>query len=266
VLEDHSLSITTAHLFITDPDNTPSQMTVSIGTGSNYSVSGGSTITPSLNFYGILTVPVTINDGIATSNPFGVSVTVTPVNDKPVITKMPDHSIERDSAFAVINLDNLAEDVETVDSLLTWSLTGYKSLNIAIDNRKVTLTAPNANWTGSDTIIFTVTDNDATTPQSAKDTVVFTITEITGLIDQESLKAIVYPVPTDGMVTILFDKPGERDVVLEVISVQGKVVYNERQKISNDRVYLNLQKLYSGTYFIRMQIDKAVRIFTIVRK
>jgi len=38
------------------------------------------------DFNGILTVPVSVNDGEAGSNTFSLSVTVTPVNDPPVIT------------------------------------------------------------------------------------------------------------------------------------------------------------------------------------
>ncbi len=58
---------------------------MTVADGANYSVSGR-TITPDQNFNGALTVPVTVNDGSLNSASFNVRVTVTPVNDAPVIT------------------------------------------------------------------------------------------------------------------------------------------------------------------------------------
>ena len=46
----------------------------------------GATITPVENFTGALTVPVKVNDGLADSNVYNLTVTVSIVNDAPVIT------------------------------------------------------------------------------------------------------------------------------------------------------------------------------------
>jgi len=70
------LTITFDKLLVTDPDNTyPTGFSMTIGAGANYTFSGN-TITPSINFFGTLTVPVTVNDGLADSQPFNLSVTV----------------------------------------------------------------------------------------------------------------------------------------------------------------------------------------------
>jgi gliding motility-associated-like protein len=86
--EDQSITITLADLIVSDPDNTyPNDFILKIpqGAGASYSVSG-TKITPALNFNGVITVPVRVNDGLADSEPFQLSITVTPVNDVPVIT------------------------------------------------------------------------------------------------------------------------------------------------------------------------------------
>lgn len=94
VNEDEKITILLTHLNVTDDDNTyPTGFSLNIAPGENYTVSTA-TIAPAANFSGRLTVPVTVNDGKNTSQPFNLSITVTPVNDIPVIT-----SLETDPLF-----------------------------------------------------------------------------------------------------------------------------------------------------------------------
>jgi gliding motility-associated-like protein len=84
--EDTSITLKFGDLNVTDSDdNYPTGFTMKVSDGANYSVSG-LTITPDGNFNGTLTVPVQVNDGTADSEPFNVTIAVTPVNDAPVIT------------------------------------------------------------------------------------------------------------------------------------------------------------------------------------
>lgn len=88
--EDQSITITLNDLNVTDPDNVyPSGFSLKIQQGS---VSNGNAtvsetkITPSQNFNGTLTVPVRVSDGLTDSPSFPLAITVTPLNDQPVIT------------------------------------------------------------------------------------------------------------------------------------------------------------------------------------
>ncbi|HEY0656343.1 MAG TPA: tandem-95 repeat protein [Chryseosolibacter sp.] len=84
--EDNSVTVTLAHLTVTDADNSyPTDFTLSLGTGANYSLAG-TTVVPAPNFSGTLTVPATVNDGASNSNTFALTITVNAVNDPPVIT------------------------------------------------------------------------------------------------------------------------------------------------------------------------------------
>jgi hypothetical protein len=174
VLEDDSITITVDHLIINDPDNTPSELIINVGSGSNYIVSG-STVIPLSNYFGMLTVPITVNDGIATSSIFDAEVSVTSVNDAPVIDSIPDQIITSDSCFASISLNDYVSDVETADTDLVWSFTGNSALIVEIINQVATITVPDKEWLGSDTIIFIVTDDDLINPLSDSDTVIFTV-------------------------------------------------------------------------------------------
>ena len=84
--EETPLTIKLNDLTANDPDNSyPDDFTMVVQDGANYTRSVN-TITPVTDFTGNLTVPVSVNDGSANSNVFNLSVTVTAVNDAPVIT------------------------------------------------------------------------------------------------------------------------------------------------------------------------------------
>ena len=56
------------------------------------------TITPDLDFNGDILVDVSVSDGVLTdTNSFTLSVL--PVNDAPVLTDIPDQSIDEDTVF-----------------------------------------------------------------------------------------------------------------------------------------------------------------------
>ena len=94
VSEDQPLTISFSHLTVVDNDsNYPQGFTINLSAGENYTFSN-TTVTPAADFYGRITVPVTVNDGKNTSKPFNLTVTVTPVNDIPRIT-----DIETDPLF-----------------------------------------------------------------------------------------------------------------------------------------------------------------------
>ncbi len=86
VNEDESIAVGLENLLVTDDDTPyPGGFTITVHGGSNYSVSGN-LVSPSLNFSGPLSVPVTVHDGQNGSDPFNASVEVVAVNDPPVIT------------------------------------------------------------------------------------------------------------------------------------------------------------------------------------
>jgi hypothetical protein len=115
VLEDNPLVITLGSLIVVDPDNDyPDDFTLEVQSGPNYTLSGD-TITPILNFFGTLLVPVRVNDGEFFSNVFNLSVNVIPVNDPPTISPIPDQPIIRDGrgVTRLVNLGGISPGPET---------------------------------------------------------------------------------------------------------------------------------------------------------
>lgn len=114
IAEDSSLIVSEELLSITDPDS--DSFTIDIAAGEHYQVAGAEII-PDANWFGTLTIELTLNDGELNSNTEQLELTVAPVNDLPLITTetLPDGQIYRDWSAQLSG-----EDIESEN--LTFSL------------------------------------------------------------------------------------------------------------------------------------------------
>lgn len=101
--EDQAFTLQPGHLIINDPDDT--QFNLIISAGNNYTVSD-KTITPANNFHGVLSIPVQVNDGEATSPIYVVQLEVLSVNDIPVITGQSNLEMDENESLT-LQLTNL---------------------------------------------------------------------------------------------------------------------------------------------------------------
>ncbi len=88
-----------------DDDN----LTFLIQKGDNYTVSG-TTIIPSHNFNGNLTIPVSVDDGTDIIGPVDFKLTVTPINDLPTLSLAHNQIIDEDGLIELTSLMTDAKD------------------------------------------------------------------------------------------------------------------------------------------------------------
>ena len=151
--EDVSLEIILSDLLVTDVDNDyPEDFTLTVIDSANYTVVGIA-ITPDTNFVGILSVPVYVDDGTDTSNTFNLAVTVTPVNDAPVLTELEANTTDEDIPLTITLT---ASDVENDD--LTYSaVSNNENVSVLVSGDQLTMT-PASNYNGSANITVTLSD------------------------------------------------------------------------------------------------------------
>ncbi len=150
-----------------NPTLVPNANIVLGGSGANRTVA----ITPAANQSGSASITLTVSDGTnRTSATFGL--TVTPVNDPPTLSAIPDTAITANSSTAPLAFT--VGDVETPAASLVVSAnssnpTLVPSANIVFGgsdaNRTVTVT-PAPGQTGTATITITVSDGQATAQRS----------------------------------------------------------------------------------------------------
>ncbi|MGO3785800.1 MAG: tandem-95 repeat protein [Pseudoalteromonas prydzensis] len=127
------------------------------------SISNGiATYTPNANETGVDTFTYTVKDAaLNTSAPATVTVTITPVNDIPVVQNVT-LSIDEDTPSAATAIRSLATDVE--DSIPTDTINLVRapsSGQVVFDQVAGTFVyTPDANVTGQDSFTYTITDSE----------------------------------------------------------------------------------------------------------
>lgn len=144
-----------------------------IGEGSDYTFTDTSII-PNQNFYGELIIPITLSDGLLTSNTIFMTVNVINVDDAPIIINtIPDIRVDEDAVDSIIDISNIFSDIDNIDSLITKSIsvnTNDTLLNATINNNTLTLDFLE-NQYGNSSIEITGTSNGKTVSLSFNVTV-----------------------------------------------------------------------------------------------
>jgi alpha-tubulin suppressor-like RCC1 family protein len=141
--------------FISDVDNT--ELTVSAQNSSHVFVSFdglNAAFTAEDNWNGTEDVTFSVSDGSINSTE-QVSVTVTPVNDAPVIILPNSFTFEEDGSL-IVDLSLYAHDIDNTD--ITFNAQNSTHITVSISGTVATLTA-STNWIGTEEITFTVNDN-----------------------------------------------------------------------------------------------------------
>jgi gliding motility-associated-like protein len=152
--QDTPIEIVFNYLQVTDPDDIyPDNFTMLLDAGTNYTLSGTNVI-PDAGFAGTLTVPVAVNDGEASSQPFDLLITVAAANKTPVITGQTSLSTMEDQPITISFNDLVVEDPD--DSYPTgFTMTLQPGSNYTISGQTIT---PDAGFTGTLSVPVTVND------------------------------------------------------------------------------------------------------------
>jgi len=119
-------------------------------------VSGNVRYTPSANYNGSDSFTYTISDGAGGTDTATVNVTVNPVNDPPVAGD-DSATTDEDVAFAIDVLSN-DSDIDGIDTLSVSAVGAAAHGSVAINANGTIQYTPNANYNGSDSFTYTLSD------------------------------------------------------------------------------------------------------------
>ncbi|MBL4560870.1 MAG: T9SS type A sorting domain-containing protein [Labilibaculum sp.] len=161
-IEDVSFNISVSDLLISDPDNTfPDDFSLSIGEGLNYIVTAN-LITPDTNFHGNLNVPIVVNDGIANSDEFIITLEVSSVNDAPIIASITKNcTTPEETSFGLLLSDFIVTDPDNTypDN---FNLIIEEGINYTVQNNVIT---PNLDFNGNLSVPVIVNDGISNSPE-----------------------------------------------------------------------------------------------------
>jgi len=115
VPEDSSLVLRPQYLLVNDPEGVyPDGFILNIGTGANFT-SQGNRITPARNYFGNLTVPVTVTHNGVQSDPFDLLIVVDAVNDAPEVIGLSEEPlvINAGSSVSIFNEAEIFDEDDT---------------------------------------------------------------------------------------------------------------------------------------------------------
>lgn len=116
-------------------------------------------VIPDTNWYGAAKIKFTATDGEYASDSKTATFTVKPVNDAPILQKIPDQTIDEKNEFESISLTDYVSDVDDDVSKIKWAISGNKELKFDVDKYgSANIKIPNEFWNGSETVTFTATD------------------------------------------------------------------------------------------------------------
>jgi|GEM_PF-3264013 len=189
--EETPFIIHLSDIAVSDPDNMyPDDFTLLVADSSNYSVTD-STVTPDINFTGTLYIPVTVNDGALSSNPYVVFATITPVNDAPGINSLTAvYTVPEETPFVIRLTDLVVADPDN-SYPGDFTLVITDSINYSVSNDSVV--TPDAGFQG--TLYIPVYVNDGALNSNS-----FIITAtVTGVNQAPVIDSaiVVYNIPED---------------------------------------------------------------------
>jgi hypothetical protein len=153
--EDTNRQINFTDLNVSDADSAyPQNFTLTIQTGDNFSINQ-QFLRPDADFNGVLSVPVTINDGELDSNMFMLQVQVTAVNDAPIANN-DSISVQKNSDPVIIDVLANDNDVDT-DMLNIRSFSYSGQGQVAISNQQLTY-LPAMGFSGEESIVYVASD------------------------------------------------------------------------------------------------------------
>ncbi len=179
----------------TAPDSGETLTITGVTQGANGSVAitgGGTglTYTPNANFFGSDSFTYTISDGNGGSDTANVSVTVTSVNDNPTANDDAATVAEDSGANAINVLANDSFAPDTGETLTISATTNGANGSVAITGGGTGLTyTPNANFFGSDSFTYTISDGNGGTDTATVNVTVTNVNDPPDAVDDSATVA-----------------------------------------------------------------------------
>jgi gliding motility-associated-like protein len=137
VSEDSTLTLSLTDLIVTDADNGsyPKGFSLTVLPGSDkvYSATGNR-ITPASDSTGFIEVAIRVSDGVNVSEPYNVSILVTPVNDPPVISNIEQTALACEPGDGPVYISETIELADVDDDYLSLAEIGFRPTHYSAAN------------------------------------------------------------------------------------------------------------------------------------
>lgn len=219
------------------------------------------TYAPAENFFGRDSFSYVITDGNGGRDTAWVFVDVSAVNDAPEIVNLPELiNMDTNSSTQLYMMD-YASDVDTPDSLLTWSFdVSDPAISYEYNDTTDTLTIYSSGTSGDFYLFTTLTDDSGAFDQ---DTITIRVSEASAIVSGKGIpKAFVvfqnYPNPFNPSTTVTFGLSTTSDVDIEIFNLLGQVMdtrHLTRLSAGFHSIKINASDWPAGIYLYRIRAE-----------
>ena len=233
-------------------------------------VQNGDTIqyTPNANFFGQDSFRYQLSDSKGGLDTATVRITVTSVNDAPQIVGLPDDLFINTNECTGLYMANYAQDVDTPDSLLSWSFSVDDPTAISYSYSETTdsLEICSLGPVGTYHVYTTLTDDSGAYDQ---DTIVIhvelpaQVERIASGIPKKFDLLPNFPNPFNPTTTIRYQLPKAAFVEIRIFNLQGREVQqlmDAYQQAGYYQIQLDGKQMASGTYFCKIKAGDFVKV------
>ncbi len=233
-------------------------------------VQNGDTIqyTPNANFFGQDSFRYQLSDSKGGLDTATVRITVTSVNDAPQIVGLPDDLFINTNECTGLYMANYAQDVDTPDSLLTWSFSVDDPTAISYSYSETTdsLEICSLGPVGTYHVYTTLTDDSGAYDQ---DTIIVhvespsQVERVASGIPKKFDLLPNFPNPFNPITTIRYQLPKAAFVEIRIFNLQGREVQqlvDAYQQAGYYQIHLDGRQMASGTYFCKIKAGDFVKV------
>lgn len=203
------------------------------------------TLTPAPNWSGTESITIEVEDSEGGVDTEMIEVTVSPVNDPPVLTGIGDKTTAEDT-LKVINLSET--DLEDDNETLIYSVTGSANITGTIVDDVLTLT-PAPNWNGTESITVTVTDSEGGVDTETIEVTVSPVNDPPVLFDPVDTTT---PEDTATVITLSGTDLEDDDTTLTYAVIDSEHI---TATLVNNMLTLTPDENWSGTETITVEVE-----------
>ncbi|NOX88948.1 MAG: S8 family serine peptidase [Calditrichaeota bacterium] len=246
-----------------DPDGDNLLFSVIVNPQNGSLTQNGDTLvySPDADFFGADSFRYQLNDNRGGLDTATVRITVNPVNDPPQIVGLPSDLFLNVGDCTSLGMAQYAQDIDTPDSLLSWSFSVDDTLAISYSYSDTTDTLEICSLgpTGTFYLYTTLTDDSGASDQDTT-TIHVENPSLAGENDQPIPKKFDlkpnFPNPFNPRTTISYQLAKAEHVQIKIYNTQGQrimTLIDGVQPAGYYKLNFNAQNLASGIYFYKMK-------------
>jgi beta-glucanase (GH16 family) len=202
------------------------------------------------------TLAVKVSDGTNTENAT-VNIRLNNLNDNLPVLEDANFTIDENSAAQTVVGTVTATEADGDLNSLTYSITAGNTNDVfAIDNTTGEITVKKSTEMDYETtpeFTLTVEVSDGTNIDTAIVTIALNNLIETSIDDLQLNKLDIYPNPSNGIVTIDFSNSANKMINIELININGQILYSENFEITNSTKTIDLSSYSNGIYFMLLK-------------